>query len=111
MAKKALKVPKKKAYADGGPVTEFSWDDYYRRLDAWKDAKAQEVPRDIVDYQSKWIIPQIKQAQTTLNQALAAKYGLQPGQAPNANQFLTADEAKAAIGDDAYAQYLTNVQG
>lgn len=111
MKKKALKVPKKKGYADGGPVTEFSWDDYYKRLEAWKDANAQEVPRDIVDYESKWIVPQIKQAQTTLNAALATKYGLQPGQAPAPNQFLTAEEAKAAIGDDNYATYLTNVQG
>lgn len=111
MAKKTLKVPKMKGYAGGGPVTDFSWDDYYKRLESWKDANAQNVPQDIVDYESKWIVPQIKTAQETLNTALATKYNLQSGQAPNANQFLTADEAKAAIGDDAYAQYLKNVEG
>lgn len=106
------KAPKlKKKYADGGPITEYSWDDYYKRLDAWKDAKAQAVPKDIVEYQEKWIVPQIKSAQEQLNAALAAKYNLKPGQAPKTNQQLDRAEAEAAIGKEAYATYLTNVQG
>src|ERR1044072_1519092 len=125
-----MKVPKKfrKGYAGGGatgddnkesaekkkptPVTTYSWDDYNARLSAWENPDAQNVPRDIVDYESKWIVPAIKNYQITLNAALAAKYNLPAGQAPTQDQFLTAQEAQAALGGaQQYADYLQNVSG
>jgi hypothetical protein len=131
-----MKVPRKKnGYANGGAVGDkkegqpaatastvnpapkpaapaFSWEDYNAKLNAWQNPSAQFVPKEIAQYQSQWIVPTIKNYQTTLNQALQAKYSLPAGQAPAQNQFLTAQEAAQALGgQQQYADYLQFVGG
>jgi hypothetical protein len=131
-----MKVPRKKnGYANGGAVGDkkegqpaatastvnpapklaapaFSWEDYNSKLNAWQNPSAQFVPKEIAQYQSQWIVPTIKNYQTTLNQALQAKYSLPAGQAPAQNQFLTAQEAAQALGgQQQYADYLQFVGG
>lgn len=132
-----MKVPRKKGgYANGGAVDgnkpaetasnqpaknpppkpnaavqTFSWEDYNQKLGAWQPTSAV-IPNDIAQYQSQWIVPTIKNYQGTLNQALAAKYNLQAGQAPGENQFLTPQEAAQALGgQDKYSDYLQFVSG
>jgi hypothetical protein len=91
---------------------QYTFDQYYKDLNAWQNPSAQSVPTNIANYESTWIVPTIKTYQTTLNAALAKKYNLQTGQAPAQNQFLSATEAQGALGgQQQYADYLNYVQG
>lgn len=95
-----------------GGGTGYNFDQYYKDLDAWQNPSAQSVPKNIANYESTWIVPTIKNYQTTLNAALSKKYNLQAGQSPAQNQFLSAQEAQTALGgQQQYADYLNYVQG
>lgn len=95
-----------------GGGTGYTFDQYYNDLNTWQNPSAQSVPQNIANYESQWIVPTIKNYQTTLNSALYKKYNLQQGQSPAQNQFLTAQEAQSALGgQQQYADYLKYVQG
>lgn len=106
-------LPKHQAGGTAAPAKpQYTFDQYYKDLNAWQNPSAQSVPTNIANYESTWIVPTIKTYQTTLNAALAKKYKLQAGQAPAQNQFLSATEAQGALGgQDKYADYLNYVQG